>query len=70
MLTYSDKSLFTPINTTRNGLWHFLIMLTSVSNSLRVTCQDFDRHSDYLKLMRNVYESEGFRMVKCVRIED
>ncbi|CAD8059379.1 unnamed protein product [Paramecium sonneborni] len=64
VLTYSDRSIFTPINTTRNGFWHFLLMLTNIWNNLRVVSQEFETSKDYLKLITNFYECEGLKIIK------
>lgn len=63
MLTYSDRSTFTPINTTRNGFLHFILLLTNISNNLRVVSQEFETSKDYFKLITNFYECEGLKTV-------
>ncbi|CAD8144473.1 unnamed protein product [Paramecium octaurelia] len=63
VLTYPDKSVFTPINTTRNGLWHFVLLLTNIWNDLRVVSQEFDTSKDYQKLISNFYECEGLKII-------
>ncbi|CAK88240.1 unnamed protein product (macronuclear) [Paramecium tetraurelia] len=63
ILTYPDRSIFTPINTTRNGLWHFILLLTNVWNNLKVVSQEFQSSKDYQKLITNIYECEGFKII-------
>ncbi|CAD8056408.1 unnamed protein product [Paramecium sonneborni] len=63
VLTYPDRSIFTPINTTRNGFWHFLLLLTNIWNDLRVVSQEFETSKDYQRLITNFYECEGFKII-------
>ncbi|CAD8047878.1 unnamed protein product [Paramecium primaurelia] len=63
ILTYPDRSIFTPINTTRNGFWHFILLLTNIWNDLRVVSQEFETSKDYQKLITNFYECEGLKII-------
>ncbi|CAD8137171.1 unnamed protein product [Paramecium octaurelia] len=63
ILTYPDRSIFTPINTTRNGFWHFILLLTNIWNNLKVVSQEFQTSKDYQKLITNFYECEGLKII-------
>ncbi|EAR98330.1 acyltransferase (macronuclear) [Tetrahymena thermophila SB210] len=73
-LKYTDKSHFSPINTTRNPFLHFILLLTNFSNELKVSAkgipfQDTTQTGpldikQYKESIYSFYESSGIKKMQ------